>query len=484
MESQKFIGSAILGFCFGIVGFSFFKINPIHIACVVFVCLVGWLVVREKFYKNIFLGLFTFFLGFILGFLRMQIAVPDASYLSQKVGTKVSLTGIVEDYSQKDSAQQFVVDVGGIGVLVKSGVYPVVAYGDSVRVEGSLKLPENFMTSQGTEFDYVSYLYKDDILFRIGNAKVFVVSHGHGNFIVASLNKMKDFIIDSFHKVLSPGEADLLAGLNLGEKSGVSNDFRNDLITTGTIHIIALSGYNVTIVATFLRRILSSLPSMSLRFINISGAFGVVFFVLLTGAQSSAVRAGIMALVALYGESSGHRYNAFRALVLSGLVMILYDPKYLVYDISFQLSFLATIGIIFITPIFQRMFVRLPEKFLWIFPIRELASATLGAQVGVLPFILYKTGNLSLISLPANIFVLPAIPFAMGFGALAGFMGIFSVWLARPFAFVTHLLLFYITHLIQFFAKIPLASVVLKNFPLWLCLVFYFFILIKILRDF
>ena len=100
-------------------------------------------------------------------------------------------------------------------------------------------------------------------------------------------------------------------------------------------------------------------------------------------------------------------------------------------------------------------------------------SVTLGAQLGVLPFILYKMGTLSIIALPANILILPAVPFAMGIGALAGLIGTFSIGLAYPAALVTHWLLKYITGLVMYFAKVPYASVVLKHFPIWLCLLLY-----------
>ena len=410
---------------------------------------------------------------FCIGVICVELRTPMANPLAQDIGTSVFLRGTVDSLASKAKGQQFVLVGPRYSVLVATNTLPKLAYGDSVSVRGVLTVPENFTTDQGTVFDYVSYLYKDSILYRIDRASVVVVSHGHGNWLVAHLLPIKEWIIESYLNVLPQDNAELLAGINLGEKGGVSNEFRDDLITTGTIHIIALSGYNVTIVANFLRQLLVSLPSMSLGLANLFGAVGIIFFVLLTGAQSSAIRAGVMALIALYAEASGRRYNAFRALVLAGFAMILYNPRDLVYDVSFQLSFLATLGIMFVTPALLVLFVRVPEKILWIIPLRELMAATLGAQFGTLPFILYKTGTLSLIALPVNIIVLPAIPYTMAVGALAGFVGSVSTGLAYPFVVVTHWLLWYITMVIQRAAHVPCAALIFHNVPLWLCLTLY-----------
>ena len=153
--------------------------------------------------------------------------------------------------------------------------------------------------------------------------------------------------------------------------------------------------------------------------------------------------------------------------------MILWNPKFLIYDVSFQLSFLATLGMIFLTPIFLNLFSRVPENVFKHIPLREMMATTLGAQISVLPFIIYKMGILSLIALPANILVLPAIPFAMGIGTLAGLIGNFSIVIATPFAFVTHLLLQYIIILVNFFAQIPFAYVTLKGVSIFVCLGLY-----------
>lgn len=474
-------GAIIIGFGSGIVFESLTAVPFFIFLTLGALSVVAGFCTQAQHRLRIFcIGIFLF--SSVLGMMRFDMARPDAS--QYYAGEHVTLSGVIEEPSVKKSGQSFTLDTpSGVNINVSTKTAPPLLYGDEVTVTGKLQNPMDFMTDQGTEFDYISYLYKDDILYQMQYAKVAVIAHGKGNWLIAHLIPLQNRILASFQRVLPPNEANLLAGLDLGAKSAIDPQFRDALVTTGTIHIIALSGYNVTIVATFLKAILACIPFLGSIGASIGGAIGIVLFVAMTGMQSSAIRAGIMALIALFAEGSGRAYNAFRALVFAGFLMILWDPKYLVYDVSFQLSFLATLGIIFATPILAQKFSRVPEKLLFILPLRELMSATLGAQAGVLPFILYKMGTLSLISLPANILVLPVIPFAMGIGALAGFIGMFSTAFAFPVSWITYWLLRYITWIITLLARVPYASVVINDFPILLCLLMYFVLIALLYRT-
>ena len=411
----------------------------------------------------------------IVGVFRLEHSSENILVRENSVDTKVTVIGVLDSPQEKATTQQGIITLDdGENILIATGKYPPLAYGDRISVHGILKKPENFMTSQGNEFDYVSYLYKDDIAYIIRGATVTVISHDNGSPIIKYLGNFEDWFVDGYNRILVPKEADLMGGLTLGTKENIGNDFRNSLIATGTIHIIALSGYNVTIVANFLRGMLAKIPFLGATGSLIGGGIGIVFFVMMTGMQSSAIRAGIMALIALFGRGTGRTYDAVRALVVAGLLMIAWDPKFLVYDISFQLSFLATLGLIFLTPLFTELFTpRIPEQVFKIIPLRELMSTTLGAQVSVLPFILYKMGGLSLIALPANILVLPSVPIAMAIGTIAAIVGHISITLAMPFAFASHLLLRYIIELIDFFAQVPFGYIAIKGVSIVAALVMY-----------
>ena len=201
-----------------------------------------------------------------------------------------------------------------------------------------------------------------------------------------------------------------------------------------------------------------------------TGILAIFLFVILTGASSTAVRAGIMAILALVARGTGRTYDAARALLLAAALMVLWNPYILVYDVSFQLSFLATFAMIFMTPKFEKYFLWLKNKFLF-----EIATTTVAVYVFVLPFILYKMGNLSLVALPANLLILPFIPLTMGLSYLTGFLGLISQILAVPAGFVTTLLLTYELKIVEIFANFPLAAVAVPDFPLLLTISIYIY---------
>ena len=149
--------------------------------------------------------------------------------------------------------------------------------------------------------------------------------------------------------------------------------------------------------------------------------------------------------------------------------MILINPFILVYDVSFQLSFIATVAVIFVAPKVEKYFQWVTTKF----KLRDIFSVTCAVYIFVLPFILYKMGNLSIVALPANILILPFIPWTMGLGFLTGLAGMISHILAAPVGFISELLLRYELGVISFFANLPFAAFSIANFPLILTLLTY-----------
>ncbi len=350
-----------------------------------------------------------------------------------------------------------------------------VSYGDMVRVEGKLETPENFITSSGKEFNYERYLANQDIYFIINNADIEIISNDNGSFIQASLYKLRDAFMKNIGHVIAPPESDLANGLILGARGGFDTKMRDEFISTGTIHIIALSGYNVTIVAESTMKVLGLFLASIVSIVL--GIVVIILFVILAGASSTAIRAGIMAIIVLFARMTGRTYDAGRALVIAALLMIAYDPRVLT-DISFQLSFIATFGVLFITPKVIKWVRFLPVRF----GFREVVATTIAATIAVLPILLHTTGILSIVSLPANILILPIIPLTMFASFLVGMTGFVATIVSIPFAYIAHLLLLYILSVIHFFAQLPFASVTVKSFPLVLVIILYALILWWTLR--
>jgi len=145
---------------------------------------------------------------------------------------------------------------------------------------------------------------------------------------------------------------------------------------------------------------------------------------------------------------------------LAGFFMVWQNPKILRFDTSFQLSFLATMGLIYISPIIKNKLGFVADKF----NLREIFSATISAQIAVLPLLVYKTGLVSLVGLPVNFLILPFIPLTMFFGFAVGILGMLSHLISLPFAWASYVLLQYELFIVDIFAKLPFSAVNIAGF--------------------
>ncbi|MEK9161495.1 MAG: ComEC/Rec2 family competence protein, partial [Patescibacteria group bacterium] len=232
-----------------------------------------------------------------------------------------------------------------------------------------------------------------------------------------------------------------------------------------------------TIVAETIMLFLSFLP----QYLAISGGvIGVILFAIMTGASATVLRASIMALLALTAKATGRIYTVSWALFLAGFFMVLQNPKILRFDTSFQLSFLATLGLIYLSPIVKNNIGFVTEKL----GLREIFSATISAQIAVLPLLIYKTGIVSVVGLPVNFLILPFIPLTMFLGFAVGILGAASYLISIPFAWASYALLQYELFVIDIFSKIPFASVNISGFSEVFLILSYLAIFLLWLFDF
>ena len=426
--------------------------------------------------------LFTSCLLFILVILFTDFYIKNPPEIFEiQVGEKVELTGIIVDEPDiRENNQKLVIEIKNsedkVKILVTVGYDENFQYGDEVMVKGKLEKPENFTTDTEKEFDYINYLKKDGIYYLVNYAEVEVLSQGNGSFIKSKLFSFKEKFLEKISFSIREPESLLLGGLILGEKASFSDELRQKFIDTGTIHIVALSGYNITIIAEWIMSVFSWFTFLSFYLAISVGVLAIILFVLMTGGASTAVRAGIMAVLVLIARATGRTYDIGRALILTAVIMIAINPMILRYDVSFQLSFIATIAVIYLSP-------KLEKYFQWVtksFGLRDIITVTCAAYIFVLPFILYKMGNLSFVAIPANILILPFIPFTMALGFLTGFVGLFSYILAVPIGFLSYIFLHYELGIINILSSIPFASFIIPNFPLILVILIYVYFIYRL----
>lgn len=462
-------------------GVALFSVATFPLFLIIFFFVAG--VLFFVFYANTsvrtFLFLSIIFSAFAISGLRVFIDdnKPQDVLIEKRIGAFVSLEGVViREPDEREKSTMLVVGVDGIDgierkqetkILVTTSRYPKYHYGDRILLEGKLLKPKNFTNERGKEFDYIAYLAKDDVYYSLFFPEITYVESGEGNPIKETLFTIKQSWLSSIERLLPEPHVSLLGGLVVGEKQSLGDELEDNFRKTGIIHIVVLSGYNVTIVAEAIMRFFSFLP----RALGMSlGAFSIVLFAIMTGASATIVRASIMALLVVLARATGRTNDITRALFLAGFFMVFHNPKIVLYDPSFQLSFLATLGLIYLAPQLERYFQFVPTK--W--QLREFATATIATQVFVLPLLLYMMGEISLVALPVNLLILGLIPLTMLFGFLAGVFGFVSSILSFPFSVVSYFLLSYELSVVDIFSNIPFASISITDFPLWLMFLLYF----------
>ena len=195
------------------------------------------------------------------------------------------------------------------------------------------KKPENFGTNN---FDWPAYLAKDAIYYEMFYPRTEFVSAGNGFWLKEKLFSLKEKFLSAIAKVVPEPHSAFLGGITIGAREGLPESLQEKFRTTGVAHIVALSGYNITIVAETIMLFLSFLP----QYLAIGGGVtGVILFAIMTGASATVLRASIMALLALTARATGRIYTVSWALFLAGFFMVLQNPKILRFDTPFQLSF-------------------------------------------------------------------------------------------------------------------------------------------------
>lgn len=409
-------------------------------------------------------------IAFSGGALRVEIANWSFgnSLLEEKVGSKINVTGIVETVPDvRESVTYLEIKTEEDKILVSVDKYAPVTYGDKVSVTGKLTKPESFETDLGRTFDYPGYLKAKGIEYRISFASVSVLEQDKGNPIIATLLRFKLAFMKRVEVAILEPAAGLGEGLLLGVKQALGEELEAAFRKTGIIHIVVLSGYNIMLVVLFVMYILGHFLARKPRVVV--GIIAIVAFALLVGLSATVVRASIMAVLLLVVQATGRKYLALRGLMVAGTIMIINNPFLLVYDVGFQLSFLATLGLILISPYFEVLLDKVPN----FIGVRSFLVATISTQLAVLPLLLYQIGEFSVVSIIVNVLVLPMVPVAMLLTFITGLVAFVSPSIATVFSYPAYLSLTYISEVAWWFAKLPFAAYIIPLFSFYLVPVSY-----------
>lgn len=449
------------GFCFGI-GIESVTNQSVYV--VVWILLLALVVgVLSRRQQAPVLILFTvLLLTTALGLLRTQYYEQSFLYaLSDELNNEVSIIGeVIKDPDKRSNLQMVSVKYEDTIVLVSTDLNVPVSYGDKVQVSGTLKLPEAFTTDLGRTFDYPGYLKAKGVEYTISFADVVVVEVGAGNYFVGALLSVKHSFMNQLDQVLTEPEGALADGLLLGLNQGLGDQLEEDFRRSGIIHIVVLSGYNIMLVVTFVIFLLSFFMRKKWRLVF--GLLAILSFALIVGLSATVARASIMASLLLFAQTFGRTYDVLRALLVAGFVMLIINPYLLFFDIGFQLSFMATIGLIAVLP-----WLSANEQPEVLTSVRGYVVATVATQIAVMPLLVYHIGEVSVVSVLVNVLVLPAVPFAMLGAFLAGISYAVVPMLGLAIGLLTGYLLTYIIIVAQWFSSLPFATITFTEISFW-----------------
>lgn len=457
--------------------------------CMGVACLVAWRITSSRWNAPLFLigiGVFCF----ALGTLRMYIANSYVSPLTPYENKVVVLEGsIAREPEIRDTSIHVYIEPkgdyerGDERILVFVDRFKQhsenLSYGDVVRVEGKLSRPEPFDTDGGRIFDYPDFLKSKGVEFVVYRGEISVLTQERDTFM-GDLFRGKQKFMETFERAVPEPYAGLGEGLLLGVKRALPESLEETFRETGIIHIVVLSGYNIMIVVEFLMFLLSFLFFPRARMIF--GMIIIVLFALLVGLSATVVRAAIMAGLIIVARGTGRTYAVLRALMLAGVLMLIHNPYLLVHDPGFQLSFLATLGLILVAPHIESRLMMIPD--FW--GTRGFLTATIATQIFVLPLLLYHMGLFPVLSVFVNVLVLPMVPVAMLFTFITGIVGMLSSTLGLLSGFFTYLSLAYIIKVAEFFGSFSFASFTIDAFPFWivvLAYVLYMYVLFHLVKN-
>lgn len=431
---------------------------------------------------------FILLLAFLLGATRYQFSVPrfnafhiafynDRDYDLLITGTIVEPPDYRDNYTNL-RVRAKAVDTGdgdlpadGL-ILVRASKNVLFHYGENIRLRGELRTPP-----ENDDFSYRDYLAGQHIHSYMTGAEVTILPGNGGNPFSRAMYTLKDKSLENIYRMFPDPESSLMAGILLGVDTGLTQDLQQAFKNTGTAHIIAISGFNISIIAGLFMTFFSKF--LGPRRGAVLAIAGIAFYTLLVGADAAVVRAAIMGSLALFAKQVGRRQLALNTLLAVALGMTIVNPLYL-WDVGFQLSFFATLGLILYADPFSQFANRIitryfpgstAEKFAQLFS--EFVLLTLAAQVTTIPIMAYHFQRISLVSFLANPFILPAQPAVMILGGLAVLLSLIWFPLGQIAAWVTWPFVVYSIRVVELFNSIPHGTIILGEFSIWFVIGFY-----------
>ncbi len=441
-----------------------------------------WFYKKKSKAELLIIWFFVAVIFFTLIYFRYNFVTSRSKFLMERVDKEVILHGIIvaepDDFGFKKSLtvevdeikinlNEVAVNKGGSGLWLqdffnirkyfdsdfRKNQIRVIAscsdckFGHPIEFSGTLSLPK--ITD---DFDSNIFLLSRGIQFEMLNAKIGkIYSLNPGSKLESSLYDFKNLFVEKIKMCLqNREEAALGAGLLITGKGELSKKTLEDFKRSGLIHMVVLSGFNVSIVAQVIIAILSFLPKIVT---GVLGSIGIILFCIMVGGGATVIRSLIMSLIGIFAKVFDVNHSALEAVLIAGVLMLIDNPIIIIGDPSFQLSFACTLGLILLGNSSKHFFIFITDKF----GLREIVSSSVAVQIFSLPLLLKFSGAVSAYGIFANIIVVPFIPFAMLSVFFAGSLCFISPNLSLVFTLVSHVILAYMLFVVKYISSLDSA---------------------------
>lgn len=412
------------------LGFAYFGLKP-NLVWIVTLCALVLVMRRRNFIK---LGVVVM-LALGLGLWRGGIVMDRLSVYESLYDQKIAITVKAQNDANYNKYKQFTFDGGSIetgegvqlpGKILVSGYGSnSILQGDIVQLEGKLK------PAYGTYIAKMSY------------AQMTVLEHQPE--LVAEFRRS---FVNGMNNALPEPAASFAMGILVGQRATLPESVKQDLLAVGLTHIIAVSGYNLTII---LRASKGLLARQSKRLSLLLSVGLILIFLLITGSSASIVRAAIVSMLSIWTLYYGRNIKPLNLIALAAAITAWANPLYVWADMSWYLSFLAFYGVLVLAPLVAtRLRPRIRNSLLAMIAVESIC-----AEIMTLPYVLHNFEQLSLVGLPANVLVVALIPLAMLLSLFAGLAGMFAITIAGWIALPAKILITYMLDVAGLLAKTP-----------------------------
>lgn len=342
-------------------------------------------------------------------------------------------------------------------------------YGDLIKIQGEYSSPQTARNYKG--FDYSKYLKILKIYGIIKIEEANLLKENDLNFVLISINNLKQKMIDHANKNMPQKTANLLLGLLIGQKDNIQEDIIKSFRTANLSHILAVSGAHTSYIILGLTYIITKSKAPR-RIGYIITIIILLVFIIITGASYSVIRACIMSIITISAKLFYKKENFFISICVSLFIILIQNP-FAINDIGLKLSFLGTIGIIVFNKNITEFFIRIKIKE----NIAKVLSLTFSAQLMIMPITILNFNTFSLTFFISNILASPLL----GIIIILGFIAIFVSFVLNPISkilfFVLNLFLELLIFISEIVTKIPGSSILVKTPNLVFVITYYILIL-------